>query len=450
MKNFNLVLIFLVFTFAACQNNADFIETEIENPSSEAIETMELSWWAIVEEEESLHQWGDPFGTAIDNASVKLMFKGEQLWSSTTNESGRFEFEEMTVPAQDAYFLFEAPGYFPLVVGVEEERIPLWRVNMIRNTFQGIDGEALSTDGSYITLRGQLQDPSTAREAWFYLTNSNNELLGNAVVGPELPRFYMTTLPDVELFLHYHVECGGSGVLPLGSFSESQDIGNLLDQSLDFSFDYDRVSLNNVLECSTGTKLFGYELFYKAGNLSFQATGNSGFTIPDCPEMDYPILLSVATQNPRKYAEVSINHSPGQNSDAPDQEVCEDDDTFLKYTIAGGSEKGGDVFTYVNILPDGQMVLKQASLGLTNEDRFSMVINGSSTGNHSSDLKVVVREVSGSGSWTYKNSLGAHQLNTTISTNDDKFIEGSISGEVMNTEGVSLGVMEGTFKARIQ
>jgi len=450
MKYIYLSAFFLVFCFTACQKNADFIDTVTENPSTSPISTIDFAWWVIVEEEESLYKWDDIHRTQIQNATVKLIFSGDILWESNTDHTGRVTFPEQPVPAEDAYFLFEAPGYYPLVVQIEGESIPLWRVNMIRNTFPNINGEAIKDAESYITLTGKLQNPSTTREAWFYILNADGELVGNSTVGPETPQFYMTTLPNEELFLHYNVECGDNGVIALGSYSESTDIGNLVDQSFDFSFDRDQFLLRNVADCSSGTKLFGYDLFYNVDNLTFQAGGNSGFHLLGCEQMERPVLVSVATQDPRKYVEVNITHTPGQRFEIPDQEACEDDDTFLKYTIGNGTEAGGEVFTFANILPDGQMVLKQAEISLNDYNRFSMVFDGATLGSHQSNLNLVVRQYSASGSWSNVNGLGAYQLNSTITMNDGTFIEGTFSGEVLDTEEISLGNIEGTFRARIQ
>lgn len=450
MKNIYLSFLLLAFLFTSCEKNSDLLETTTNTPSSEALATIDFSWWVIVEEEESLHNWGGLYGTSLSNVSVKLMFMEDVLWEDNTDYSGRVTFPEQTVPAEGAYFLFETSGYHPLIVAIEGETIPLWRVNMVRNTYPNINGEAIKDADSYITLTGLLQDPSTAREAWLYITNSDNEIVGNCIIGPEVPRFYMTTIPGEDLFLHYNVVCGGDGVVPLGSLSESQDIGVLVDQSFDFSYDTDLIYLDNVTECSTDEKLYGYELLYKVDDLTIQAGGNSGFRIPDCYTMDYPILLSVATQDPRKYIELTINHTPGQQTDVPDQSACDDDDTFLSYTIGGNSPGGGDVFTFANILPDGHVVLKQAQTSLNDDSRFSMVLDGSTTGSHNSLVNIVVRDYITTNSWTSINSLGGNGLNVTITTNDGTFIEGTFDGEVMDTDEVSLGIMEGNFKARIQ
>ncbi len=450
MKNIYVCLIFLVFVLTGCQKDSDIIESVSNNPTSELISTMDFSWWVIVQEEESLNHWGDLYGNSIHNASVKLMFKGEALWVSNSNESGRVTFPEQAVPVEGAYFLFEAPGFYPLVIEVQGESIPLWRVTMIRNTFPNINGEAISDAESYITLTGLFQDPSTTREAWFYVTNSDNELIGNALTGPEASSFYLTTLPNEDLFLHYNVECSEETVIFLGSFSESQDIGVLVDESIDFSFETDRVFLTNIRDCVTEEKLYGYDLFYKKGNLTIQSGGNSIFDVPNCETSNYPILLSVATQNPRKYVELTINHTPGQTSNAPDQKACEDDDTFLAYAAGTSLAGEGSVFTFANILPDGQMVIKQADHSLTENRRVTMVFTGSTTGSQNCNLNIVVRKESGSNGWSYVSGFGGHELNATITKNDGVFIEGTFSGEVMDAEEASLGILEGSFRARVQ
>ena len=450
MKYIYLSAFFFVLCFSACRKNSDIIEPVVEEPTTEPVPTINLSWSAHVTEMEGLWRWGDFLdNSTLHNVSVKLMFKGNVLWESNTDRRGGFSFQEQPVPAEGAYFLFEAPGYHNNIVQVQGESIPLWRVHMIRNTFPDVKSEKLTGAESYITLTGQLQDPSTLWEAWFYLTNADNELLGTSVVDPENPSFYMTTLPNEELFLHYNVDCGGD-VIALGSFSESENIGPFVDQSIDFSIDFDQVSLRNVNDCSTGTKLYGYDLFYKQDNFTFQAGGNSGFSIFDCQFVNHPILLSVATQNPRKYVEVAITHTSGQRTIAPDQEACEDDDTFLKYRIGPGAEEGGDIFTVANILPDGQMVMKQAEHPLNGDNRLTLTFDGATTGNHNCDLNLVIRYYNSNNSWSNGNSLGGHMLNAIITKNDGTFVEGTFSGEVLDTEEVSLGNVEGTFRARIQ
>ena len=451
MKYTYLSFFLLVFCLTACQKNSDVIDSDSETPTPALVSTIDLDWRASVVEEESVRRWRSIIGTQtiLHNVSVKLMFMGDVLWESNTDQYGSFEMPEQPVPDEGAYFLFEAPGYYNNVVAVESDELPIWRVNMMPITFPNIQGEAISNAESYITLTGQLQETLTARRQWFYLTNANDELVGTATVNPEFPRFYMTTLPDEELFLHYNVECGSDGVISLGSFSESTDLGNLLDQSFDFSYDNDLVYLDNVND-SSGTKLYGYKLFYKADNLTFPSTGNSGFHVRDCQSSPHPVFCSVATQNPRKYVEMTVTHTSGQTTYIDDQTVTEDDDTFLHYTIGNGPADGGDIFTYANILPDGRMVLKQTSSSSSDEKKFAMVFNGSTTGSYNSIVNVIIKIDLPSGGYSYGNSLGGYELNATITMNDGKFVEGTFSGEVMDTDEVSLGVLEGNFRARIQ
>lgn len=456
MKNTYLSLLLLVFCLTACQKNSDVIETNSETPTPALVTTVDLEWRASVVEEESVRRWRDNIGTQtiLQHVSVKLMFMGDVLWESNTDRFGTFEMPEQPVPAEGAYFLFEAPGYYNNVVAVESDVIPIWRLNMMPIPSPDIQGEIITDAESYITLTGQLQDPSTARGYWLYLTNAADELVGTMTISPEDPNFYLTTLPDEDLFLHYNVECGGDGVIPLGSFSESTDIGVLLDQSFDFSHDWDLVYLDNVTD-SAGDKLYGYDLFYKEDNLTFQAGGNSGVQVRDCQPMGYPILLSVATQDPRKYVEFSITHTPGQQTDIPDQMVTEDDDTFLQFIVGNDPTNGGEFFTYANILPDGRMVLKQTSINPNEyKNKFALVIDGNTTGSHNSNANVEITKYTPSGtsswSWDYENSFGGYEINTAITMNDGTFVEGTFSGEVLDKEEVSLGVLEGSFRARIQ
>ena len=313
-------------------------------------------------------------------------------------------------------------------------------------------GEIITDAESYITLTGQLQAPSTARSYWLYLTNANDELVGTMTVSPEDPYFHITTVPDEELFLHYKVECGSDGVIQIGSFSESTDLGVLLDQSFDFSFERDLIYLDNVND-STGTKLYGYDLFYKEDNITFHAGGNSGFLVRDCHPMGDPILLSVATQNPRKYIELTITHTPGQQTDVPDQQVNEDDDTFLNFTV-GNEVYGGGFFTYANILPDGRMVMKQTSTPTDYKNRFALIVDGNTAGIHNSNANVEIikrtQMTPTSWSWDYERGFRGYEIDVTITMNDGQFVEGTFSGEALDDEEVSLGVMAGSFRARIQ
>ena len=451
MKYIYLSAFFLVLCFTACRKNSDIIEPVTEEPTTAAVATMTFSWFANVGEEESLKEWGGLGMTSIHNASVKLMFRGAVLWESNTDRNGGFEFPEQPVPTEGSYFLFEAPGYYNNVVQVQEESRPTWRVNMIRNTYPDIQGEVLTDAASYITVTGQFQDQSTSRETWIYITNENSELIGTAYVGPEMPRFYITTLPDEKLFLHYHpLYCGDGGVIEYGPFSESVDIGNLVDQSIDFSHGYDLVTLNDITDCD-GEKVFGHDLFYKVDDLTFHAGGNTAVNLPGCGSSAYPVLLSIATQNPRKYVEVTVTHTTGQRTDGPAQSVCdEDDDTYLKYTIGNEPEEGGDIFTVANILPDGQMVLKQAEHPLNDNNRLTMVFDEATVGSHNCDLNLVIRYYNSGNGWSNGNSLGGSGLSATITKNDGTFVEGTFSGEAKDTDEVSLGNLEGRFRARIQ
>ena len=457
MKNTYLNFLLLVLLLCSCEKNSDITDIVDENMTSNPVETVNFTWWALVQEEQSLSSWNDLDAIAIHNASIKLIYRDNILWESNTDASGTFRFDEQPVPSEGAYFLVETPGYHPLVLAVEGESIPLWRINMIRETYPDINGESITDAESYITLTGALQEPSTADGAWYYITNAQDELLGTGATGPELPRFYITTVPNEELFLHYNIvrrsnaqigDCGDYGVVSLGSFSESQDIGALLDQNIDFSYDNDLIFIPMVTDCSEVNKIFNFDTFFKLDDLTFQS---GAFRVPDCLLTSESVLVGVATQNPRKYTEFLVDYSPGQGTiTTPDVHVCEDDDTFIQYTVGNDTQGGGEVFTFVDILADGQMILKQAEHSLSNEDRFTMIFDGFDIGNHQSTLDLVVRRTNDSGSWSYIKGIGGQELSATISMNNGEFIEGSFNGEVFDTEEVSLGIMEGTFRARIQ
>ena len=154
--------------------------------------------------------------------------------------------------------------------------------------------------------------------------------------------------------------------------------------------------------------------------------------------LEHPITFTVAVRSPRRYQETIIDYVSG-TTPTFDMTVCEVDDTYIKYTLGNAPEVTGDFFTFANILSDDELVIKQH--GLTLGPNISFVCSGSTLGSHTSNV------------FFYDGIpivLGGYQINTTITMNDGEFLEGTFNGEVFDENEESLGILDGSFRARIQ
>ena len=433
MKYINLIFLLLVFCLSACKKNEDFTNINKQVPPPQPIPTFDMDWSATVGENNSIWNWSQDIGK-LHNVSIQLIYEGVLLDETNTDGMGKFTFSTQPVPEEGAYFRFESEGYYNTIIKADKGLNDISRLIMLPNPFPNINGEAISDGGSYITLKGKLQEPTGARFIWLYITNANNELIGTALTKNDGASFTMTTLPDEELFLHYNTECYPEGIISLGSFSEDTDLGVLLDQSFDLSITSRDIQFLNAYDCS-GNEILDYKLFYKRDGLTHPASNNSNIH-PECRWLADPVIATVVTQNPRKYQEKIINFSAG-STPSFDMTICDDDDTFISYSLGNNSEITANFFTSSNILTDGQLVLRQVG----EERRFTFIFPESTLGNHT--CKVV----------SYKNSeidLGGSQLNSSITLNDGEFVEGTFNGEVLDAFETSLGTFEGNFRARIQ
>ena len=436
MKYISSIFLVFIFFLTACQKNTEVTITDDDLLPPEEIPTIDLGWSAEVGEQNSVWNWSQDIGK-LHNVAIQLIYDGIVLDETNTNGKGEFSFPTQPVPKEGAYFQFESEGYYNTVVNANNSVNDVSRLMMLPNTFPNISGEIISGGGPYITLKGKLQEPTGARFIWLYLTNANDELIGTALTNGDGTSFTITTLPDQDLFLHYNTECFPEGIISLGSFTEDKDLGILLDQSFDLSITSRNVELQNVYDCA-GNEILDYHLFYKRDGLTHPGSSSSNIH-PECRWLADPVIATVVTQNPRKYQEQSINFSAG-STPTFDMTICDDDDTFIHYTLSNGSGEMANSFTSANILADGRLVMRQR--GFDNDRRFTFIFPQSTVGNHT--CKVVsyssVQEV----------DLGGNQLSASITLNDGAFVEGVFSGEVLDAFETSLGILEGSFRARIQ
>lgn len=435
MKYSNLLFLSLILFLVACQKNLDKLETETKTTVSETTILDGVTWRAVVKEPETLKHYED-FSVGLHNVSVKLMSRGAIIEQTNTDETGTFELSAELVPS-DAYVLFESAGFHNAVVRVDDEFMG-WEMYMIPETQLGITQETHSTKEPHIALRGRIHEAFNGNDLWCYVTNANDELVGTVTRLSDFDNFYITTLPDEELFFHYSYECFPGNVIPLGSFSEDTDLGTLLDNFQEVPYERGRILFNKVNDCA-GNKILGTDLYHKVNGLTKTGFGNTIVDIQEC-YLPQQILLTATSQNPRKYQEMLVNLDAGVGAIIPEINLCEDDDTFVRYSI-GGNDTQANIFTFANVLPDGRLVVKQAALDLINETSLSFVSGSASVGNSKGDALIyVLRDA----------SFGGNGLDFNITMMDGEFIEGTINGEIFDTEEQSQGVLDASFRARIQ
>jgi len=437
MKYINLSILFIALFLTACQNEDSLItETVLPTPVAVSVVDMEIAGW--VNEQRNISHW-TLLNQNLHNVTVKLMFDGVAIDEVNTGERGQFAFDEQPVPVEGAYLLFESEGYFNNVVKVDTITGSKFSTNLIRQTFPEISSEAISEGGPYIKLKGILVN-NFSDVPYYYITNSNNELIGTAQPYNDFTNFEITTLANESLFFHYVIDCFDIGTVELGAFSQDTDLGVLLDDSYNFEKQL-AGEFFTTYDCD-GNQLEDISIFFQRDGLTVHSWGNSGYADYQCNfELNPNMVVTVATQNPRKFAEIPITFVPDQDL-ITDIVICQDDDTYVNYTLGSGGTVDPDIFTYANILPDGRLLVKQKDKDYDYGTDISFEFADSNVGNN------VLGNVIFYGAQGIQ--LGGTNLSTTITLNDGEYIEGTFTGAVFDPFESSLGNLSGSFRARLQ
>lgn len=437
MKYYALCLIFIGSLLLGCDKNEDLSTEEIINPPPTEISTIEVSPRGYVTDPYSLFSAHLNY-LRIHNARVELMFAGEALLEVNTDEDGFYEFPEVEVPANGTFLRITAPGYYPNVVVIDAESPTISYPYLFRSTFGNFAGEGLSNAERYVRIYGFLQEPTNTGGATFYLTNAENELVGNYTSDGDL-RFDISTVADQPLFLHYEFQCLRGGPIPIGSLSQSLNLGTVFDLSVDFLEDLVTGEIN-ATDCGGGSVSSGYGMITRNGQTIYRQETDFYYAEQCLLEDDPSAFLTFITTDPRRYGTVNINYSGGAELDLS-VEVCTVDDTYLRYAIDDGPEQDLQLFTFMNELPDGRAILKQINPSIFDPGCLSVELLGSTPGATSGDVRAYTQgEI----------DFGGNGLTMTVLSNDGDFVEGTFSGPIFDTNEELIGNMEGSFRAKIQ
>lgn len=446
MKNATIGFLLITLFLFSCQNQ-DSIITEEVLPVSEAATIITIKG-KITERFSSFSPY--LVEQQLNNVSVKLMHEGIMLDEVNTDGYGKYAFDEQLVPLDEAYLIFEAPGFYKNVAKLDSfETYNSFNNILLRKTFEGLNGDAISDEGSYIRL---ITEPANGDflVPTFLITNANDELIGANQQYVETSFFEITTLANEPLYFHHLTECGMQ-TIEMGPFSEDTNITPFLEGFILDNKDRETIKVN-VFDC-TGLALNGtdFKTFYKRGDLTSYGTNSSGTNnnplTPgklNCLIDEHPTtLVSIVTQNPRKYAETTIDYTSGQ--DEVDINICEDDDTYLNYSVNGGTEIEPNLFTYANILPNGNLILKQTDPVYPEGTHIAFQIFDSTQGSTTNGEVLFNNQLEGK----IDVIIVGQNINVEINLNDGVFIEGTFSGEVYNALENSLGELSGSFRARL-
>ncbi len=442
MKYLTHSLLLILILLSSCKNE-DYIISEEINPQSQSAVLIQIEGVVV---EEFSHFDYQLSGHAISNAEVRLMHEGIQLDAVNTNESGRYTFPEQAVPIEEAYLIFEAPGFYKNVSKINQISSPdidLLYTTLIRGSFEGLTGDAISDNGSYINLKIGSASTDHATPILYYITNSENKLIGAGRQFVEAPQFEVTTLADEPLTLHYLTECSDQST-EIGPFSEDTDITGLLGEIAFDEREWKTIEAN-AYDCDGEflTPAY-YDFLVKINDVTRWYNNGSGSTFIgrySCVFENYPnMLVSLVTKNPRRYGEIDYNYSLGDIV-IPDITICEEDDTYFNYNIAGGIEEKPDLFTYANILSDGTIILKQKGSEFPPGNEVALQIFETDEGG-----TINIKNLAFTSPRFQINGRG---LNVNITLSDEKFIEGNVEGEVLDAFESTLGNLSATFRARI-
>lgn len=437
MKYGTLCLVLIGMLLQGCEKNSDLTSIEIIDPPPVEVSTIEVQLKGFVSDPYSLFSAQLNY-LRIHNARVQLMFAGEALAEVNTDEDGYYEFPLLEVPANGAFLRISAPGYYPNVVVIDGESPSLSFPYLFRSSFGNFSGEGLTGAERYVRIYGYLQEPTNTGGATFYLTNADNELVGNYTSDGDL-RFDISTVADEPLFLHYEFQCLRGGPIPIGSLSQSLNLGTVFDLSVDFLEDVVTGEIN-ATDCGGGSIASGYGMITRDGQTIYRQETNFYYAEQCLLENDPTAFLTFVTRAPRRYGTVNINYSGGDELDLA-VEVCTLDDTYLRYSVDGGPEQNIQLFTFINQLPDGRAILKQINPSVLESGCISFELRASSPGETTADLRAYTEgEI----------EFGGNALKLTILMNDGEFVEGTFSGPIFDTNEELIGNMEGSFRAKTQ
>ncbi|MDA8693110.1 carboxypeptidase-like regulatory domain-containing protein [Saprospiraceae bacterium] len=444
MKYITLSLLSVLIIFSSCRNEDDIFTEEI-SPEPTEVESRIIE--GKVSESFSVYASLTTKGQNLPNATVKMMYDDIELDRENTDAEGRFAFEEQPVP-EDAYLIIDAPGFYKNVRNIRTltPNVLPFIITLIRQNFEGLSGDDIDDLSPYINLYGGSAGFRDLQNIYF-ITNANSELIGADNKLFEGGHLEITTKANEPLILHYHTECSDQKI-EIGPFSEDTNIRDILEE---FTIDISRPEgvIINAFDCEGGTlSNEDHITFSKVNGLT--KWGSSVFHLSkiytdQCLiDTDPVVLISSVTKDPRMYGETSYNYLSGEEQ--VDIDLCEEDDSFINYSIGGEIEVVPDLFTYANILPDGSMILKQRESIEYEGRNITFQINDSFEGANTTGGVIFNNVIQGDGSV----ELEGRQIAVNINMNDGKFIEGTFDGPVIDAFESSLGNLRGTFRARIQ
>lgn len=440
MKYLTQSLLFIIIIFTSCKNE-DYIISEEIGPSAQSAVLIQLEGF-VAEEFSDLHY--NSGRQSLSNVSVRLMHEGVELDKVNTDDNGKFIFPEQAVPIEEAYLILSAPNFHKNVSKLNNSITGnnFSSHTMIRKTFEGLTGDAIKDDGSYIRLIMGLADFDNITPMVYYLTNKENELIGAARHFVESLHFDITTLANEPIILHYLTECSDQSI-EIGPFSEDTDISGLLSEIMFDAKDWDRLEAT-AYDCD-GELLTAahFDFFIKIDELTSWFNNGSGATLihrPICQLERFPDLeVSLVTKSPRRYGTGSYNYLSGQ-VDIPAVTICEEDDTYFNYNL-GGIEEKPELFTYANVLSDGTIIIKQKGSEFPSGNEVALQILNNDFG--------ATLDIRNLAFVTSDFRINGHGMSVNITLNDGEFIEGIIEGEVLDGYESGLGILSGSFRARI-
>lgn len=431
-----LHLLCIGLIMGGCQGNEDI--TSVENfgpfPVEVATTVMTLQGW--------VHEAYSPFSNSLNllrlsNVTVALKYEDQTLDQTNTNSEGYFVFSEQDVPADGAFLEFTSSGYYPGISKIDTLPFDYYSNYILPQSSLLVNGQAIADREEYIILRGSLQEPTPGSGFTFFITNAANELLGTYTSDGDLG-FKITTIPNEELFLYYQSHCGLTGPIALGVFNEDTDLGALFDGTYDF---YEELVFGDVTvtECSGGSVNQDYLLLTVDGLTSFWDNGLSYYEQACLLANDPNAFITVVDPVAREFGEVSLNYTSGLQWDVA-VEVCSEDATFLQVGLNGGPEIGLDLYTFSNVLPSGRAIVKQINPSGPNMGAIVFELQSALPGTTTGRLII-----------TDGHKMLRYSDNTefTIIANDGIYLEGSFNTNFFDEFEIPLGVITGTFKARI-
>ncbi|MEM6379632.1 MAG: hypothetical protein AAF705_15620 [Bacteroidota bacterium] len=435
MQKYLIGFIILCLMFS-CRQNEDILKVETEIPPAEEITLSSLNGLVV-----------DNNDLGLIGAKVDILQDDQVVFTGWTNSQGRFTISAPISSSQNLFMQTSKDGYLTNLMRLDQTNLAQNEVQAVlaSNDRMGGSARSISTAGSLVILKGKLVDNNAEPQALKLIVLTTEDGRTNYAYSNRNGDFRILAPKDAEFNLQVQDKvCGNLEYdRTIGPFSEDFNLGNLTINSEAVEVftlsgnltDCDDQPLpNGIIQITVGRAVL---------NTTSDANGNFSIEIESCLPATEEFISILAVDEAYENISAAIRlTNTGQNQRTGTIKVCTGGTALIEMEI------GGDSIRFVNkhtFLDDGRSPLTliypiSRQIGLT------LYFPGKEVGSFPGNtLYVSTNEATFIGG-----SRAANGTRNTIevTTFTAELIEGTFSGDVINTRTNNLEPITGTFSIR--